>query len=515
MKRESLRALPRGRGHPGAGWISRTILFSWTVLAAALPAQDPAAERLLREAERLERGGDLAAAASQLALLVSRFPDDPMRPQALLRSARLARARGDADSARQALATLLGEHARAPEAAAALDLQAQLVLDAATGSQDLVEAQNLYRRVILLFGKSAYPALAARREARIESGRLALALGDPSGAAAELIAAIEDEPAGPGAGRARLTLARAWIAAGDWRAAASVLERVAGSAPTAPEPAGVEARRLLSLIHRRVLRPLAGQPSLQGAARFPLPGVELREPSGIAAAPDGRLLVVDRRLPLLAVFDSEGREIARQPLADVDRPGWGAGGERPFVVGEAGVVEPFDGTSHAFTDPRRDGPLKNVLAAAPGDFGDWFVIAKGAKGLIHVTPGSGTKELGSASRPDLVDLARDSVGRILALDSKSGEVIRTSRDGVGEGAVLAGDWRKATALDVDEIGCLYVLDRGGRRVAVHAPDGRLLAELGPDLGQGIELRSPVDIAVDGSGRLFIADTKLPFLVMID
>jgi hypothetical protein len=293
----------------------------------------------------------------------------------------------------------------------------------------------------------------------------------------------------------------------------------AAGVPSSTEPgsetAAAEARRLLSLLHRRVLRPLAGQPALQAPARFPLSGVELREPSGIAASPDGRLLVVDRRLPLVAVFDSAGREIVRQPLADVDRPGWGAGGRRPFVVGAAGIVEPFDGASHAFTDPKREAPLKNLQAAAPGDFGDWFVLAKGAKGLIHAGAGFGSRELAAASRPDLVDLARDSLGRVLALDSRSAEVIRVSRDGISEGAVLAGDWRRATALDVDEIGCLYVLDRGERRLAVYAPDGRRLAELGPDLGQGIELRSPVDVAVDGSGRLFVADAKLPFIVVID
>lgn len=518
MKRDAFRDLRPSRGRRIGGRILRLVLLAWIVLAgaAASTAQDPAAERLLREAERLAEAGDLVAAAGQLALLVSRFPQDPARPQALLRSARLERARGDIEAAKSALETLIGEHPRAPEAAEALVLQAELALRAATSSRDMAEAQNLYRRVVLLFGKNAYPALAARRAARIESGRLAIALGDPAAAAAELVGAIEDEPTGPGVGHARLALARAWIAAGNWREAAAALEKVvAGGAPSAEEGADAEARRLLSLIHRRVLRPLAGGLSLETAGRFPLSGVELREPSGVAASPDGRLLVVDGRLPLVAVFDARGREVSRQPLGDVDRPGWMAGGRRPFVVGAGGVVAPFDATSYAFTDPEKAAPLKNLQAAAPGSFGDWFVLAKGTKGVIHADAGSESKELLSAGRPDFVDLARDTVGRIHALDSRSAQVMRISRDGEEHGSVLSGDWKKAVALDIDDLGYFYVLDRGERAVTLYAPDGRRLSTVGPELGGGIELRNPVDVAVDGGGRLFIADTRLPFIVTID
>jgi hypothetical protein len=39
--------------------------------------------------------------------------------------------------------------------------------------------------------------------------------------------------------------------------------------------------------------------------------------------------------------------------------------------------------------------------------------------------------------------------------------------------------------------------------------------VGPDLGAGIELRQPVDVAVDGAGRLFIADAKLPYVLVLE
>lgn len=490
--------------------IWRLALGAWLV-AAGVAAQDPAAERLLGEAERLALGGDPAAAAGELKLLVERFPGDRTAPRALLRLAELERDGGDVEAARDTLRRLLDDHARAPEAAEGLVLQARLLLASAASTQDLAAAQNVFRRVSLLFGREAYPALEARLEARIASGELALQTGDPATAAAELVAALEDEPPAPAHARARLALARAWLATGDWRAAASVLEETAANDESAPRAA---ARQLLSLIHRRLLRPLAGERPWLTSGRFPPAGADLREPSGVAAAADGRLLIVDARLPLVLLLAADGHEIARQSLDDVSAPGWLSSGH-PFVVAGGGVTLPFDATTYAFSEPGKGAPLKNLVTAAPGTFGDWFVAARGSRNVLHIPAGRPGSELLAASRPEVVDLAYDAEGRIYALDERQAEVTRIGRDGASEGVVASGDWKKPAALALDALGNLYVLDRGHRTVDLIAPDGRRLAQVGPDLGGGIELRNPVDVAVDGGGRLFIADTRLPFVVMLD
>ena len=77
------------------------------------------------------------------------------------------------------------------------------------------------------------------------------------------------------------------------------------------------------------------------------------------------------------------------------------------------------------------------------------------------------------------------------------------------------DYRPPKANSVARLGRMYVLDRGSRTVLVYDADGQRLDSLGPQLGGGIELRSPVDLAVDGSGRLFIADEKLPFVAVLE
>ena len=75
--------------------------------------------------------------------------------------------------------------------------------------------------------------------------------------------------------------------------------------------------------------------------------------------------------------------------------------------------------------------------------------------------------------------------------------------------------RRPQALDVDELGNLYILDRDSGRISVYQPDGQLMATLGPQLPGGLELRNPLDLAVDGAGRLLVVDGKLSTLVVVE
>ncbi len=81
--------------------------------------------------------------------------------------------------------------------------------------------------------------------------------------------------------------------------------------------------------------------------------------------------------------------------------------------------------------------------------------------------------------------------------------------------MITGAWKRPVALDVDPLGNIYVLDRGHRTLEMFSPAGKRQARIGPQLGGGVELRKPADLAVDGSGRIFIADSDLPHVVMLD
>ncbi len=509
----------------------RSGLFLWllTVGATSVYAQDQAAERLYAEAKRLLENGDGDASLEELQLLVQQFPQDRLASKALLQIADIRQVLGDISGTRAALAKLRAEYGRSLESAAAFVKQAEIEVQEARRLADLEEARATFRRVPLLYGRETYPDLVDRVRARIRTGEISLRLGEDAMAVAEFLAAVEDEPPGRLTGRARLQLATALTRTGDWIAAAEVLQRLAsegtpktGSAEErSPEPTTSSAAdrasavRLLSLIHRRIVRQSSGLAPWAATSRYPASGLQLKQPSGVAAAEDGRLVIVDPKLPLVALIDADGRVDRREAIPNAERPGWSVGSA--FVAAEDRIVLPFDDQSTRFLEPRpgKENALKGLLAAERGPFGDWFLLAKGWKSLLSFESSRQGQELLSTSKPDLEDIAQDRLGRIYVLDRRAKQVLRLGVDRRQADTVLKGNWKRPVALTLDPLGNLYVLDQGNRVVEMYDSNGRKQAQAGPNLGSGIELRSPEDIAVDGTGRLFIADSKLPFIVMLD
>ena len=490
--------------------------------AASAAAQDPAAERLYAEAVRLLQAHDRDASLAELELLVQQFPTDRLASKALLQVAEIRHAKGDLLGTQAALEKLRTDYGRTLESAAAFVKQAEIEVEQARRSADLEQARATFRRVPLLYGRETYPDLEDRVLARIRTGELSLQLGDYESAVSELLAAVEDEPPNRLTGKARLLLATALTHTGEWIAAAETLQRLAseGSAGNATVSSSAAERasalRLLSLLHRRIVRPLSGQRSWLTASRYPASGLQLKKPSGVAADDDGRLVIVDPDLPLIALIDADGNVAARAAVRDAGRPGWSAGA--CFVVGDERILLPFDDReSPRFLEPRpgKESPLKGLLAAERGPFGDWFVLAKGWRSLLSFASPREGQELLATGKPDLEDVAQDRLGRIYVLDRSAKQVLRVGVDRRRAETVIKGTWRRPTALALDQLGNYYVLDRGDGKVEMFDVNGRKQAEIGPLLGGGIELRNPVDLAVDGSGRVFIADTKLPFVVLLD
>ena len=503
------------------------VLFHLLILALGpLPAaaQDPAAERLFADARRILQGGDPDTALESFQLLVQQFPNDRLAPKSLLRIAEIRRALGDFQQTSTALERLRTEYGRSLESAAAFVMQAEIQTEQARRTEDLDEARSTFRRVPLLFGRESYPDLEVRVRARIRTGELSLQLGDYQSAVSELLAAVEDEPPSRWSGTARLLLAKALSRQGNWLAAAEVLQRLASEADAvAPDGTALTSEadratavRLLSLIHRRIVRTMSGRPPWQNTNRYPAAGLQLREAGGVAASEDGQLVISDPRQKMAILVASDGTVSQRVTVPDVGRPGWSAGA--PFVVTKNAVSLPFEGrVSPRFLEPRpgKEKFLSDLIAAERGPFGDWFILAKGWRSLLSFESPRQGQELLATAKPDLVDTAQDTLGRIYALDGKGKKVMRVGLDRRSASTVLQGTWKRPAAIDLDPFGNLYVLDRGNRTIDLYDPDGNRQARVGPVFAGGIELRNPVDIAVDGSGRLFIADTKLPFVVLLD
>jgi len=506
-------------------WVAPLALLG-LLLAPPLDAQSAAAQRLWTEAARLANAGDPAAAVGELSLLTERFADDPLAPRAWLQSARLNRLIGDQNATRGAVERLLSGYPQAPQAAEGSLLDAELRLADSSSRATYEEVRTRLRRVALLFGAERYPQLAARQQALIRAAEIDLLLDDPAAAAVAALSAVEDEPPSSWTSRGLLALGQALLRSGEWLTAAEVLQQAVDNQP--PEPAtGAEqelrhatawqARQLLGLIQRRLLRPIAGQDPFGRVLSFPVQGLELRAAAGVAADPSGRILLLDDRQSIAAVISPAGELLRTRPVRGADRPWWSFDGE-PWVVLSETLMSALTGARIQLADPgsSRGAPLRSLAAAQRGPFGDWFVLQKSARSLLHfASKDTPPKELYATTRPQLVDLARDSRGRIYILDAAGQQVLRVGLNGQPTGTVARGNWKRPLALAVDGLGYVFVLDRGNRRVDVYDPDGQAVHSLGPQLAGGLELRNPVDLTVDGAGRLFIADSRLPQLIVVD
>lgn len=486
--------------------------------AAPELAPDPAAGRLLVEAERLRQAGQGDAALAELKLLVERFPNSSQAPEAWLLLGQGRRRSGDTAGALQAAEELTRRYPASRQAAGGYLLQAEILSARTPDPSALEEARTVLSRIPLLFGRDRYPVLEARHQARVLSGRLSARLGDIPRAAAAFVRAIEDEPPSPWTSRARLGLAQALLQEGDWVAAADVLQRTltASGQPGHPEAdaaAAAEARRTLTLIHRLLIRPAGGQKPWQSARRLSLPGIQLKRPIGVAAAEDTTLIIVDKGLDVAIEVVPGGAVGLRRSVSDAGRPWFGLDGA---YVGDDGIVRRHeDSWSGTFSAPRGGDrePLKAVSAGAVGAFGQWYLLDPRQDRVAVFRPsGSFIADLAGG---DPEDLAVDGTGRVFVLDRKKKEVSRYSANGSLEAAVSRQDWRKPQALATDALGRIYVLDRDTGRIDVLSGDFAQITSVGPDLPGGIQLDGPEDLAVDGTGRILVADPKLQAVVVVE
>lgn len=512
------------RAHQQLSVAIGAIVVALSAAPVALPAPqagaaDPGAvRRLLLEAGRREREGDGGGALRDYELIANRFPEAPDAAEALLKLAQGRRRLGDASGAQTAAHRLTERYPDSPHAAGGFYELAELEAARATAASALEESRASFRNVWVLFGRQRFPSLPWRAAALVRSGELALRLGALDEAAGLLVAAIEDEPPGDWTGRAYLGLATVALADDDWLAASQVLQELVDRSRSMLDVSESELRRArnaLTLIHRLKLRPAAGQRRWQRVRRLRL---ELKKPTGLAADPEGRLTVADQGMLQALVVGAEGGVRVRQSYEKLHRPAWGLGGEPLVAVGD-GLARPASGRRLKFTDPRkqRQQALAGVLAGEQGVFREWILLTeKPERVLVFAADGSYRGQLTDPRHVEPADLARDALDRLYVLDRRGKRVLRYSSSGALEGSVAASTaWKRPEALAVDLLGNVYVLDRGSRRIEVFDATGTRLATLGPTLPGGTKLANPRDLAVDGGGRLFIADSKLGAVLVLE
>ncbi|MCB1035854.1 MAG: hypothetical protein KDD47_18685, partial [Acidobacteria bacterium] len=235
-------------------------------------------------------------------------------------------------------------------------------------------------------------------------------------------------------------------------------------------------------------------------------------PSAVAANFSDHVVVVDRS-GLVVELGAGGVPVLSRSAKDPGKPWWD--GDRAYF-GDDGTVRRMTDTWGAnFSVPKKgkQEPLKRVEAGLSGALGQWYLLDPGDERVQVFVPRG--QFLSSLMEGDPVDLAQDLQGRLYVLDRKAGKVLRYAANGNSDGTAAAGDWRKAEAVAIDILGRVYVLDRGSASIDVWSPGGKKLVSVGPVLPGGIELRNPLDLSLDASGRLYVVDSRLEAVVVLE
>lgn len=215
-----------------------------------------------------------------------------------------------------------------------------------------------------------------------------------------------------------------------------------------------------------------------------LPGKDAIKPAGICAGgPKALVYVVDQAMDRVQVFDPSGH-----PVASFGRKGSGLGeldSPAGIVVDEGGNVYVADRGNRRVEEFDREGR---------------FIRAIGNSG-----PASG-KLLKSPS-----GVALDLEGNLLVTDDSADRLYKYDDGGkllavYGDRQPGRPDLNEPASVSVDQVGGVYVANRGSRSVLILDKDLNPIMEFPAD-GKKI-LDAPAGIAISSSGQVFIVDQGL-------
>jgi hypothetical protein len=188
-------------------------------------------------------------------------------------------------------------------------------------------------------------------------------------------------------------------------------------------------------------------------------------------------------------------------------------GEGRIYVGEytGGRVQVFDAQGRFLTQWMVD-PKPVLLNLAADRRGTVYAVHPG--GIVRYEGPTGARlgELGLASggrRESYEDAVAALDGSLYAIGNDS-DIVRIAPDGRVlsrvKAAERAGDDVSFDKLAVDGVGNVYALGQWDEFVYKFAPDGRFVTRFGGEGREPGQLSTPYSIAVDGQGRVYVADT---------
>ena len=215
-------------------------------------------------------------------------------------------------------------------------------------------------------------------------------------------------------------------------------------------------------------------------------GGVLRFPQAVAIGPDGSVYVGDQSSHVVQVFTRDGAFVREVGVAGT-RPGELSAVGSVAVAGDGSLLV-ADGGSNRVVRFGADGSLLGSFGGAGSDVGQFRF---GAGGGNDAAAGGGL-----AASGDMLYVA----------DTGNDRVQRFTIDG-GHGAEIVAPGVLANPRGVAVRGTrLFVADDQHHRVVVLDTGGRHIASIGAGQGAGPgQLNYPYGVALDGAGRVFVAD----------
>src|SRR4051812_24661330 len=217
-------------------------------------------------------------------------------------------------------------------------------------------------------------------------------------------------------------------------------------------------------------------------------GGVLRFPQAAALGPDGTIYVGDQLSHVIQVFGPDG--VFRR---EIGSPGTGPG----QLTAVGGVAVAADGTVYVV-----DGTDRVLRFAADGTFLSEFGSSGSRAGQFHLGAGGGNDAPaggGIALGPDRT---------VYVADTRNDRIQRFAADGSSPVVIVGpGRLKRPQGLAVSR-SRLIVADDNNHSLAIFDTGGRLIRTVGT--GQGNrpdELQNPYDVAVDPSGRVYVADNS--------
>lgn len=278
--------------------------------------------------------------------------------------------------------------------------------------------------------------------------------------------------------------------------------RFAKELPLHGEDFAVDGYGLLYMLDRGKGKVTEVSPDGLVLGRFGTPGSGLgqfRKAAGVAAAPDGTILV----------GDAGNKRIQGVRLTSKLR-------SRRLPHNLA--------TKLVITGPERSFPLAASAIAPLGP--DLFAFLPAEKAFVRLGPDGAEKARFAAEGPsapgEIAGLAASPERGLYAADARKDRLQRYSLDGKhaadfgGTEGLFAskgkeGRVRAPRGMATDDKGTVYVADAGNGRVQAYNHQGAFLFSFGPTVGPHA-LKEPADVAWDPEGFLYVLDRKLKLVL---